>query len=164
MRETEELVRSLSASSSLSSSLAKLGTLLRSVMRTLNGEDPDSIPEPDPDDPHAEDLHRPYNSSTLTLTAPADLVDGIIDDQKDKELAAAEWSLERECELSRLEQENEHLRQLLTGHLGSQNAQVDAAEGTRTLSELPRLTDIPKVTARTLQSKLGGREVGPFGM
>ena len=39
VRETEELVRALSASSSLSTSLGRLGSLLRSVMRTLNGEE-----------------------------------------------------------------------------------------------------------------------------
>ena len=155
VRETEDLIRTLSTSSSLSTSLARLGTLLRSVMRTLNGEDPDSVPEHDPEDPHGDDPHRPYNSSILTLTAPADLVEAAVDDQKDKELAAAEWALERECELSRLEQENAHLRRLLAEHTQA---------GTSTVAELPRLTDIPKVAARTLQSKLGGREVGPFGM
>ncbi|KAH8104827.1 hypothetical protein BXZ70DRAFT_922626 [Cristinia sonorae] len=164
IRETEELIHSLAASSSLSTSLARLGTLLRSVMRTLNGEDPDSVPESDPEDLHGDhDPHRLYNSSTLTLTAPPDLVDAAIDEQKDKELAAAEWALERECELSRLEQENAHLRRLLAEHTGLQNAQADTAAA-GTLTELPRLKDIPKVQARMLQSKLGGREVGPFGM
>ncbi|THH28813.1 hypothetical protein EUX98_g5371 [Antrodiella citrinella] len=168
VRETEDLMRQLSANSSLSTSLARLGTLLRSVVRTLNGEDPDSVPEPESEDPHGDDPYRPYNSSTLTLTAPADLVDGDIDDEKDKELAAAEWALERECELSRLEQENAHLRRLLTEHIEFQNSRPLVASSpsvpSATLSELPRLTDIPKVAARTLQSKLGGREVGPFGM
>ncbi|TCD70566.1 hypothetical protein EIP91_002912 [Steccherinum ochraceum] len=165
VRETEELIRTLSASSSMSTSLAKLGTLLRSAMRTLNGEDPDSVPEADSEDQHADDFHRPYNSSTLTLTAPADLVEAAVDDEKDKELAAAEWALERECELSRLEQENAHLRRLLDEHTGFQNAQnTGSSRSSTTMSELPRLTDIPKASARTLHMKLGGRDVGPFGM
>lgn len=61
--------------------------------------------------------------------------------QKERELAAAEWALERECELARLERENEHLRNLLAGHAQIGSMRVD---NKGTLKELPKVYPLPK--------------------
>lgn len=168
IRETEELAQALAASSSMSTSLGRLGTLLRTVMRVLTGEDAESPPFLEALAAASESENDASSSSTIpsirTITASHEInsleaCEGPIDADKDKQLAAAEWSLERECELARLEQENEHLRRLLAEHVG-----VSSTTSTSSLPEFPKLSGIPKVAARTHQSQLGGREVGPFGI
>lgn len=162
IRESEDLLRSLSSSSSVSMSLGRLGKLLRRVMRSINGEDPGShifadIQTASADLPLSSLTGVPFELNTL------DTNEGIPDLDKDNELTAAEWSLERECELARLEQENHYLRKLLEEHSGLQAAS-GATGSDGGLSELPKLTNIPIAQARRLHSQLGGREVGPFGI
>lgn len=173
IRETEELAQSLVASSSMSTSLGRLGTLLRSVMRVLTGEDPESPPFLEALASASEAAQAPSTSSTANPTIPTlsasheinslEASEGPIDSEKDRQLAAAEWSLERECELARLEKENEHLRRLLAEHIGV-NSAAGASGTPANLPEFPKLMGIPKVAARAHHSQLGGREVGPFGV
>ncbi|KAI0081571.1 hypothetical protein K474DRAFT_1247431 [Panus rudis PR-1116 ss-1] len=145
VRETEELVKALEASTSQHDSLSRLGNTLRSMMRSLNGEDPEYLPEDyqSPDDP----LNSHY-PSTLSLTLPTgvnslDLNESDVA-ERERQLAAAEWALEREAELARLERENEHLRRLLAEHNGI-NA---AGSGTNmTGAQLPRLVPRSKAQA-----------------
>ncbi|KAI0786848.1 hypothetical protein C8Q75DRAFT_807939 [Abortiporus biennis] len=158
IRETEELARSLSSSTTLSMSIARLGKLLRTIMRTVHGEDPDSMPSQDSsalDPATSSPRTAPYQMNSL------EAIEGPIDSETDRQLAAAEWSLERESELARLEEENEHLKRLLAEHAGIKA--TNGTTGSSKLAELPKLTSIPKVQARTLHTQLGGRDVGPYG-
>ncbi|KAI0755415.1 hypothetical protein BC629DRAFT_1296847 [Irpex lacteus] len=78
---------------------------------------------------------------------------------RERQLAAAEYALERESELARLEQENAFLRQLAAEHFQlEQSAQKPAS-----IPELPKLSNLPKSAARTMKEKLGGKDIGPFG-
>ncbi|KAI0662087.1 hypothetical protein C8Q70DRAFT_962586 [Cubamyces menziesii] len=77
--------------------------------------------------------------------APLELnVDRLLDDEEDpeKRIAAAEWSLEREIELARLERENEELRALLHGLL---KPNVPASSTTNT-APAPTSQDHPNGT------------------
>lgn len=167
IRETEELVRSLATSSTMSTSLARIGTLLRSLTRALGGEEEDSTPFLEYEAQTADSASMGGTSSSLSVGLPSvinslELTSETIDDEKGRQLAAAEWALERECELARLERENEHLKQLLAGHLG-----ISSAGGTRPtapLKELPKVKDVPKVAARVLHAQLGGKDTGPYGI
>lgn len=156
----------------MSTSLGRLGTLLRSVMRVLTGEDSESPPFLNALAAASEEKEPSTSSAYVApvLSIPAsheinslEASEGPIDADKDKQLAAAEWSLERECELARLEQENEHLRRLLAEHIGV-NPVSGTSEPSTNIQEFPKLSGIPMVAARTQHSQLGGREVGPFGI
>ena len=78
-------------------------------------------------------------------------------EDRDEQLAAAEWALERECELTRLELENRVLRQLVAENEG-------ATTTINEVKELPKLLSLPKAPVRTRKGQLGGRDVGPFGL
>jgi len=167
LRETEELVKSLSTSSTMSTSLARIGTLLRSLTRSLGGEDVDSNPFLEFEAQTAESSSSVAGSSSLSVSLPSamnslELSDEVADDDKSRQLAAAEWALERECELARLERENEHLKQLLAGHVGISSA--GGSEISVPLKELPKVKDVPKVAARVLHAQLGGKDTGPYGI
>lgn len=112
--QTQSLV--LNASTSHSQSISKLSHLLRILLRSFSGEDatfdPSSLPDPralcDPNHPeHAKALE--LLESLPSAESPAS------DEQTDPEEvdARADWALEREIEICRLEQENETLRRLL---------------------------------------------------
>lgn len=76
---------------------------------------------------------------------------------REAQLAAAEWSLERECELARLELENRLLRHLIAEHEGVLAATSEAG--------VPReLPSLPRLPTRMRKGQLGGKDVGPFGM
>lgn len=160
LRETEELSRALSQSTTFSSHLGRVGELLRSVMRTLGGEDTDLVPPPP--DPSSSAPNNRDEQSTESSEAANSSDDAAADAKYEAELAAAEWALERESELARLEQENALLRQLAAEHFNQTSD--TGSSGSGPLPELPRLSNLPKVPARTLKGKLGGRDVGPFGM
>ena len=87
---------------------------------------------------------------------------------KEAQLIAADWALERECELARLERENAVLRQLIQER--EKLDRVTATSGANVTTpvgeylprlELPKLSLLPK---RTYKGKLGGRDIGPFGV
>ncbi|KAI0045886.1 hypothetical protein FA95DRAFT_1494862 [Auriscalpium vulgare] len=132
-RETVAQEQQLAASTTFSESLTHVSRLLRQTMRSLGGEDIDTPP------PEEEDL------------GPWD------------ELAASEWALERECELSRLEKENQMLRRLMgepieevqgpgsAGGIGSEDGRVSALPLTSSRGEGATILGGPKGT------------VGPFG-
>ena len=90
--------------------------MLRAVIRLLNGEEP----EPPAASPFQEGGSNDSGSSVLRVRP--DIID---------EMDQSEWALERECELARLEKENEELRWLLKA------SEADADSLPRTI---PRLT------------------------
>ena len=134
-----------------------------------------------PPSPLAASTTLPEASSTSSIDSTSlvsldhrspspDLLKSEIDTLTDKEaqLIAADWALERECELARLERENEMLRQLLqerekldlvTATSGA-NVKLPGEENAPRL-ELPRLTTLPK---RAFKGRLGGKDIGPYGM
>lgn len=209
LRETEELSRSLDQSTALSSSLGRMGELLRVLMRTLGGEDAHLVPasilaassetetgtstvditttvghmavgqHPQKRIINSLELEPPPSpveptSSFSTSSASTDSSDGSIfsdvaDTLTDREaqLAAADWALERECELARLERENAVLRQLVEeqaklSRVGQDDEQAARDRATAAaMLQLPKLNSLPK---RATRGKLGGRDIGPYGM
>lgn len=85
-KESEELAQTLTSSAAVSQSIATMSQLLRQTMRSMQGED------------------RAF--------APV----GAEADDEWAEAAVADWALDRESELARLEAENTELRRLLAGH------------------------------------------------
>ncbi|TDL26397.1 hypothetical protein BD410DRAFT_741712 [Rickenella mellea] len=85
-RETTAMTSDLSANSNVSASLQRLSQNLRLLLRSIGGEDA----EP----PEGEEEKVPT------------------DDEASSEIRD-DWALERECEISRLEAENEELRRML---------------------------------------------------
>lgn len=226
--ETAQLQASLAQQTTFSSSLGRVGELLRVLMRAFGGEDPSSVPDsvlanmveaetgtsstgtgvgkegeiditstaghmtigrhpqkkiinsweletPPSPMPGMNPLPPSASDSSTTLELAPD--SGDLPDQarskadiladKEAQLIAADWALERECELARLERENVVLRQLMqereklervTATSGA-DVQSPASEHAPRL-ELPRLT-LPK---RTFKGKLGGKDIGPYGM
>lgn len=144
IRETEELVKLLESTTSQSSSLTTLGVTLRMMMRSLQGEEPEYLPE-DFDADGSASKDPTHIASSLSLNLPSGVNSLELNEtevaQKEKELAAAEWALERECELARLERENEHLRHLLTEHAQIGSMRVENKE---TSKELPKVDPLPK--------------------
>ncbi|KAH9926078.1 hypothetical protein B0H21DRAFT_781358 [Amylocystis lapponica] len=138
-RETEALSTALSASDARSASLARAGRLLRAVMRKLGGEDVQVCEELVAAEASGAALKQPVleaqqddkgegrspsqNEETESgkgETGDADQytqleAELVEDEDPDRRLAAAEWALERESELARLERENQELRSLLGG-------------------------------------------------
>lgn len=221
--DTAQLHASLTQQTALSSSLGRVGELLRVLMRALGGEDPGSVPTsvlanmveaetgtsstgtgigregeiditstvghmtigrhpqkrilnslelevPSSPTPGTKAL-PPTTSDPGTAPAPppnsSEPPDADTLNDKEAQLIAADWALERECELARLERENAVLRQLMqerekldrvTATSGA-DVQSPASERAPRL-ELPRLT-LPK---RTFKGRLGGKDIGPYGM
>ena len=118
--QTQSLV--LNASTSQSQSISKLSHLLRVLLRSFSGEDATfdhaSLPDPkalcDPNHPeHAKavELLEALPSAEVPAPGTSD-TDGPADSGEEAD-ARADWALEREIEICRLEQENETLRRLL---------------------------------------------------
>lgn len=223
--ETTQLEAVLAQQTTFSSSLGRIGELLRVLMRALGGEDPNSVPasvlaniveaetgtsstgtglgkegeiditstaghmtigrHPQKRIINALELEAPPSPMPRRTALPTpepsagappepasdepDLARSRADLLADKEaqLIAADWALERECELARLERENAILRQLVqereklervTATSGA-DVQTPISENAPRL-ELPRLT-LPK---RTFKGRLGGKDIGPYGM
>lgn len=132
-------------------------------MRTLGGEDSASMPAHSSSGSSSSASDNRDRYIINSLQADSTESDQGVVAEHEEELAAAEWALERESELARLEQENAFLRQLAAEHLNIASETNSSGSGAATL-ELPRLSSLPKVPARTYKGKLGGRDVGPFGM
>ncbi|KAI0084833.1 hypothetical protein BDY19DRAFT_969465 [Irpex rosettiformis] len=159
--ETEELTRALSQSTDLSLHLGRVCELLRSVMRVLGGEDPSIVPPPSdrPSSPNVlVSIRDRHIVNSLEINSSDD--EELVVSERERQLAAAEYALERESELARLEQENAFLRQLAAEHF---QLQQQSAEKPASIPELPKLSNLPKSVARTMKEKLGGKDIGPFG-
>lgn len=141
-RETGSIEDQLEANSSVSLVLARVSQLLRMVARSMGGEDP----EP------ALPMTEGGSHNGRGYSGPSDVTD---------------WALERECELVRLEKENEELRRM-----------VDVLYSTSQLpsaSNLPRQSPIVRSCSRQPSSpafpgprrpsrrggSMDGSEVGP---
>jgi len=159
-RETEVLSAALDASNARDARLARLGRLLRAVIRKMNGEDirayeaaaspassrflshdrtatassSSSHAHSEPAQAQPDDAQEPATHGTLA-ELEAELAE---EDDPERRLAAAEWSLERECELARLQRENEELRRLLSGVLAS-----DAPTASADPAAAPSLPRVP---------------------
>lgn len=124
--ETEALSKSLIVGNERSRHIARIGKLLREVMRKLGGEDAQNTENIDTlnefshpssriiDRPDPEALGSPGEEETEHEEEEEEL-DVIEEKDAEHRLAAAEWALERESELARLQRENEELRRLLAG-------------------------------------------------
>ncbi|OCH90028.1 hypothetical protein OBBRIDRAFT_888028 [Obba rivulosa] len=161
-RETEMLSAALDASNARGVQLARLGRLLRAVMRKTNGEDvhaceasaspyssrflshdrtstTGSSSSSGSSYPRSEsapsDNQEPQEKNTL-MELEAEIAD---EDDPDRRLAAAEWSLERECELARLQRENDELLCLLRGVLVSDAANATSSDP----AAAPSLSKVP---------------------
>jgi len=156
-RETEALDAALSANNSRSESLARLGRLLRALMKKFNGEDVSSceaamavdassepiastsqVPPPPSLGPQPGEDPADGGVEAATEDSPggseSELLEVEDDDDPEKlhrRIVATEWALERESELARLERENEELRILLRGVLNAETAPVPAAPSAR---------------------------------
>ncbi|KAI1793247.1 hypothetical protein LXA43DRAFT_1124362 [Ganoderma leucocontextum] len=226
-RESEALDEALDVNNARSESLARVGRLLRAVLRRLGGEDthvyeahmarlhatagrrsagPSREPSnlesrseqehPEKKDDEGEssregDKGKELDDGTHESEEPRsgspdqDLdVNRLLEDEDpEKRLAAAEWALERECELARLERENEELRALVDGLLKpaapSSTAAQRPSESTsstapipipehpngedesRSSDEHPSFSTFPRPQQRLLGGPPG--TVGPFG-
>ncbi|TFY58910.1 hypothetical protein EVG20_g7979 [Dentipellis fragilis] len=141
-RETEQQTQQLEASTAFSSSLSRLSNHLRLTMRSLNGEDVTELPPSAAEDYEADEWDA---------------------------VAAADWALERECELARLEKENEVLRRLLGQPVEDGRPSVDERQSIGPAAgtgmgpgEDGRQSVLPATRG---QRALGGPKgtVGPFG-
>ncbi|TFK82671.1 hypothetical protein K466DRAFT_499875 [Polyporus arcularius HHB13444] len=159
-RESEALEESLVINNARSESLARIGRMLRAMLRRLGGEDvrvyeahqahteamaagrsreASSSSQPAPDrreasrdaegNGHDKGKGRMDETQDEARTDSPDADADIVEDEDDpeKRLAAAEWALERESELCRLEKENEQLRALVAG-LHNAAASTSASE------------------------------------
>jgi len=160
-REDEGLDASLQSSNATSNSLTRVSQLLRKSIRSLGGED---LPNP----PNSE-AYAAYLEDTLPPGSEPGEWDTV---------ARADWALERECELARLEDENRILRRML----GERVEDADGRElfpsaphgvlgpvrdGERGMaSEDGRMSAVPmQRPSRLAGQRLGGPKgkVGPFG-
>ncbi|KAF7791408.1 hypothetical protein EIP86_002424 [Pleurotus ostreatoroseus] len=195
LRETEELSKQLDRDTAFSTSLGRVGRLLRALMRMIGGEDSLSMPPTtmtpsengvastsslllphqhiinalELEQEHESESYPDHEAETETdataessSQAPSEGAESRVvawqqAQDRETQLAAAEWALERECELARLELENRLLRQLVAEHEGV----VTATSGSGVPKELPTL---PRLPARARKGQLGGKDVGPFGM
>ncbi|RPD54638.1 hypothetical protein L226DRAFT_487972 [Lentinus tigrinus ALCF2SS1-7] len=235
-RETEALDESLTASNTRSESLARVGRMLRTVLRRLGGEDvrayeahlahaahaealaagrsdqsreASSTSEPPETQPSAgeektggeaegiepdkgkdkERVDETQEGEADTSESDAAILEE--EDNPEKHLAAAEWALERESELCRLEKENEHLRKLVNGLLNAKSSPSTSEQAAapapthrstdssssaipenpngegegRGSEEHPSFSTLPRQQQQQQQRLLGGRPgtVGPFG-
>ena len=132
-RQEEDATNDLSSSTAISESLGRISNLLRRFLRTLGGEDVDPQAMHDDEDEDGD----PWDSAS-----------------------AAEYALEREIELARLEKENEELQRmmgLVAAHPRRSNSD------TRPTFEPPPRTGMGHRVSSI--SRLGGASgaIGPFG-
>ncbi|KAI0055310.1 hypothetical protein BV25DRAFT_1833258 [Artomyces pyxidatus] len=156
-RETAEQEQQLAASTTFFESLTRVSRLLRQTMRAIGGEDATAPPP----------SYREHLESQPEY-------EYALDEGEWDEVVAAEWALERECELARLEKENEMLRRLagepveepdegarpVGGGMGAGMGGAGHGEdGTG------RVSVLPFASAREQGVMLGGPRgtVGPFG-
>lgn len=111
--QDQDSTKRLIASTAQSESLARLSRSFRQFMRSVGGEDADRSSSDD--NPKSEDLESWSAASS-----------------------SAEWALERDCELARLEKENEELRRMVGAEFGDSRTRVrNASEHTRPPTTVP---------------------------
>jgi len=110
-RDTSALSTDLVSSTALSSALSRLSHNLRLALRAVNGEDPSSPSSPSESEPQ----HALEEEGTGGYSGTPN---------------HADWALEREIEIVRLEKENEELRRLLSiGEAGSRSGSPGGEDG-----------------------------------
>lgn len=131
--QDEDSTKRLIATTAQSESLARLSRSFRQFMRSVGGEDPDKTLS---NSVNTSEDFEPWSPDSKT-----------------------DWALERDCELSRLERENEELRRLLNVEVREPHAESNTA------SELTRpSTAISGRDNRTLGAALEGTEsAGSYG-
>lgn len=144
-KESENLLRALSASTAESASLSRISSTLRSLMRVLNGEEPSgSVSSPT------------FQTAKDTGSTMEEF------DFGDKE--EDDWALERECELARLERENAVLRRMLG--LEVREREYGGRTGGVHIGTDQQRSSVPQPAGGAPQKKiLGGAPgtVGPYG-
>lgn len=106
-RESHNLSFDLQANSNMFQSLQRLSHYLRGLLKTMAGENHDPYQNADPD-------YDGMGSDAVNLEELATLLDSVSEVGNYTDTGGREdWALERECEISRLERENEELRRLL---------------------------------------------------
>lgn len=132
--QDEDSTKRLIASTAQSESLARLSRSFRQFMRSVGGEDTDR-PSPD-DSPRTEDLESWSTASS-----------------------GAARALERDCELARLERENEELRRMAGLEAPDSRVEIKNAK------EPPKPpTTVPSHDNRTLGAALRRTgSAGPYG-
>jgi hypothetical protein len=134
-RQEEDAAHDLASSTTVSESLRRISHLLRQFLRTLGGEDLDLLTT-QPDDDEDED-RQPWNS-----------------------VLAADYALEREIELVRLEKENEELQRMMG--LVAAHPRRSNSDARPTFEPPPRSGIQQRVSS---MSRMGGASeaVGPYG-
>jgi hypothetical protein len=120
----EDSTKRLIASTAQSESLARLSRTFRQFIRSVGGEDLDRI---QPNGTNAPEDLEPWSPGS-----------------------SSDWSLERDCELSRLERENEELRRMLGAEIREPRVESNTARELRRPS-----TTISGHDNRTLETALG---------
>jgi hypothetical protein len=95
------------SSTNMAAGLRRLTQHLRALLRSMSGEDSDSD---DPDQDEDSDV------LAANLTELNSLIDAMDEEEPSgyaNNEVRGDWALERECEIQRLEKENEELRQML---------------------------------------------------
>jgi len=99
----------LTSSTNITVALQRLTKHLRALLRSMSGEDSDS------DDPDQDDRCE-TGSAAAVVAGLTTLIDALDEEEipgyPDTD-GRADWALERECEITRLERENEDLRKML---------------------------------------------------
>ncbi|KAH9929713.1 uncharacterized protein B0H18DRAFT_995857 [Fomitopsis serialis] len=120
-RETSLMQADLSNNTAVSESLTQLARNLRALLRSLNGEDPESSDQPNDQEQGSSSESAPHEDELL-----------------DSLLGREDWALEREAEIARLGQENEELRKLLGIDRAAAEANGWLADEARELAVLDR--------------------------
>ncbi|KAF9469667.1 hypothetical protein BDZ94DRAFT_17943 [Collybia nuda] len=111
-RESQTLSSDLSSSTHISQSLQRLSHYLRGLLRSMVGEPPDPS-----DSSYNMDFDHEYDGVGFVDLGELEQLMEALDQKGAGGYAGTEgredWALERECEISRLERENEELRRLL---------------------------------------------------
>jgi hypothetical protein len=123
-RETADSERMLKASTDASNTIARLSSLLRSALRAVGGEDASLAGVPMPEDGD-EDENEGWAAA-----------------------AVAEWALEREAELARLECENVQLRRLLADQVALESMLAAAQQP----PQQPQPPQVAKATEPSAQA------------
>ncbi|PPQ99505.1 hypothetical protein CVT24_005295 [Panaeolus cyanescens] len=136
--------------SNMIKSLQRLASHLRGLLKTMAGENPDSYENLDPD----------YDGSGLGVIDLQEL-SGLLEFlslkvQGYEGEGREDWALERECEISRLEKENDELRRMLgidEGTMAEQGVSLDLDR-----IESSRYSTLLTSASRRLNDPYGGRQ------
>lgn len=106
-RESQSFTNDLTLTTNTSQSLHRLAKNLRALLRTMTGEDAES-PDPMPNSSNQK-VDGIAENSDIEPDFKALLEELDLESSNEQE----DWTLERECEIARLEKENDELRRLL---------------------------------------------------